>query len=71
MLAQSIAALGDLDSAFAWLEKSVEERDAMAIVLPSTASALVPELARDPRFGVFLDRLGLPRRPAPGGSETR
>jgi serine/threonine-protein kinase len=62
LLAQSMAALGDLDRAFAWLEKSIQERDAMAILFPSTASAFVPELARDPRFEVFLNRLGLPRR---------
>jgi eukaryotic-like serine/threonine-protein kinase len=71
MLALGVAALGDLDSAFAWLEKSVQERDNMAIVIPSFTSYLVPDLARDPRFAAFLNRLGLPRRSAPGGSGTR
>jgi len=60
-LAASFAALGDLTTAFEWLEKAVRERDTLAIVLPSYASDLVPELARDPRFAVYVDRLGLRR----------
>jgi serine/threonine-protein kinase len=60
-LAESFAALGDLDKAFEWLETAVRERDNMAIVIPLIADYFVPELARDPRFGAFLDRLGLPR----------
>jgi serine/threonine-protein kinase len=59
-LAEGFAALGDLDSAFEWLETAVRERDNMAIVIPVVADFLVPELAQDPRFGAFLDRIGLP-----------
>ena len=59
-LAEGFAALGDLDSAFQWLEAAIRERDSMAIVISLIADFLVPELARDPRFGAFIDRLGLP-----------
>jgi len=60
-LATGFAALGDLDSAYEWLETAIRERDGMAVVTPAFADYLVPELARDPRFGAFLDRIGLPR----------
>ncbi|MDH4198126.1 MAG: hypothetical protein OEW05_11995 [Candidatus Aminicenantes bacterium] len=56
-LAFGFAALGDLDSAFEWLETAVRERDSMVVVV----NVYGQSLARDPRFGAFLDRLGLPR----------
>lgn len=60
-LAEGFAALGDLDTAFEWLETAVQERDSMTIIIHVVADFLVPELAHDARFGAFLDRLGLPR----------
>ena len=56
-LALGLAALGDFDSAFEWLETAVQERDSMVVVVNIFGTLL----ARDPRFGAFLDRLGLPR----------
>jgi tetratricopeptide (TPR) repeat protein len=60
-LAYSSAALGDLDGAFEWLETAVRERDSIITVFHIYAEFLVPELARDPRYGALLDRLRLPR----------
>jgi tetratricopeptide (TPR) repeat protein len=60
-LATGLAALGDLDAAFEWVGKAVQERDSMAIVTPSFADDLLPELARDPRFAAFVEKIGLPR----------
>jgi TolB-like protein len=60
-LAYGFAALGDLDSAFEWLETAVRDRDSVIPVFNVYTEFLVPELARDPRFGALLDRLGLPR----------
>ena len=59
-LAYGAAALGDLDSAFEWLETAVRDRDSVIPVFNVYTEFLVPELARDPRFGALLDRLGLP-----------
>jgi serine/threonine-protein kinase len=60
-LAYGFAGLGDLDSAFEWLETAVRDRDSIIPVINVYTEFAVPELARDPRFGAFLDRLGLPR----------
>jgi len=60
-LAYCFAGLGDLDSAFEWLETAVRDRDSIITVINVYTEFAVPELARDPRFGAFLDRLGLPR----------
>jgi len=60
-LAFGFAALGDLDSAFKWLETAVRDRDSIITVFNVYTEFLLPELARDPRFGALLDRLGLPR----------
>jgi serine/threonine-protein kinase len=60
-LAYGFAGLGDLDRAFEWLETAVRERDSVITVVNVYTEFIAPELARDPRFGAFLDRLGLPR----------
>jgi len=59
--AWGFAALGNFDSAFEWLETAVRERDTIMVIFHVYTEFLVPELARDPRFGALLDRLGLPR----------
>ena len=59
-LAYGFAGLGDLDSAFEWLETAVRERDSVITVFNVYTEFLLPELARDPRFGALLDRLKLP-----------
>ena len=60
-LALGFAALGDFDAAFEWLETGLRERDTIITVVHVYAEFMTPALARDPRFGAFLDRLGLPR----------
>ncbi len=59
-LAWGFAALGDFDSAFEWLETAIRERDTLTVFVHVYTEALVPALARDPRFGPILDRLKLP-----------
>jgi TolB-like protein/predicted Ser/Thr protein kinase len=59
-LAYGFAGLGDLDSAFEWLETAVRDRDSIITVINVYTEFAMPTLARDPRFGTFLDRLGLP-----------
>jgi len=59
-LAWGLAALGDFDSAFRWLETAVRERDSVMVIVHVYTEFAVPELARDPRFGALLDRLHLP-----------
>ena len=60
-LALGFAALGEFDAAFEWLETGLRERDTIITVVHVYAEFMTPALARDPRFGAFLDRLGLPR----------
>jgi TolB-like protein/Tfp pilus assembly protein PilF/predicted Ser/Thr protein kinase len=60
-MAYCFAVLGDLDRAFEWLETAVRERDSVITVINVYTDFCAPELARDPRFGALLDRLGLPR----------
>jgi TolB-like protein/Flp pilus assembly protein TadD len=49
--------LGDKDQAFRWLDKAYEENCEYLITLPTEPFA--DPLRRDPRFPVFLNRLGL------------
>jgi TolB-like protein/DNA-binding winged helix-turn-helix (wHTH) protein/Flp pilus assembly protein TadD len=51
-------ALGDLDEAFAWLEKAYEERDPQLTYLK--AGRRFEPLRHDPRFQQFVHRMGLP-----------
>jgi serine/threonine-protein kinase len=55
--AKNYAMLGDLDSAFAWLERAFNERGGMELlrVWPGYDS-----LATDPRYADFLERLNFP-----------
>jgi TolB-like protein/Tfp pilus assembly protein PilF/tRNA A-37 threonylcarbamoyl transferase component Bud32 len=59
-LAYGFAGLGDLDSAFEWLETAIRDKDSVITVFNVYTEFLLPELARDPRFGALLDRLHLP-----------
>jgi hypothetical protein len=52
------AARGDVDAAFAWLEKAHEQRDPG--VTHVTTDGFLKPLHGDPRWGPFLARLGLP-----------
>ena len=51
-------ALGESNKAFAWLEKAYQERDPQLIYL--TAGRRFEPLRKDPRFAVFVRRIGLP-----------
>jgi TolB-like protein/Flp pilus assembly protein TadD len=51
-------ALGELDEAFAWLEKAFEERDPQLTYLK--AGRRFEPLRHDPRFQQFVHRMGLP-----------
>jgi adenylate cyclase len=51
------AALGDIDEAFAWLEKAYEERDCILYLLK--VHPLFDPLRSDPRFAGYLRRMGL------------
>ena len=59
-LAYGFAALGSLERAFEWLETAIRDRDSVITVFHVYTEFLLPELARDPRFGALLDRLQLP-----------
>jgi TolB-like protein/Tfp pilus assembly protein PilF len=51
-------ALGESNEAFAWLEKAYEERDPQLVYLK--AGRRFEPLRKDPRFGQFVRRVGLP-----------
>jgi len=51
-------ALGELDDAFAWLEKAYEERDPQLTYLK--AGRRFEPLRHDPRFQQLVHRIGLP-----------
>jgi serine/threonine-protein kinase len=57
MLMQVSSGLGDLDSAFAWLEKSVAHGDPAAGFIGFTP---MDPLREDPRFGGIREALGIP-----------
>jgi len=59
-LAWGLAALGNIDGAFEWLETGIQEHDGLIPFIHIYTEMCVPELARDPRFGAILDRLNLP-----------
>lgn len=61
------AALGDLDDAFAWLERAADERS--AIVPRVRVDPEFAPLRSDPRYAKFLARIGLPTHGPPGGEE--
>jgi TolB-like protein len=49
--------LGELDQAFAWMERAVEERD--AIIVPIKTYPFMDPLRNDPRFVALLRRMNL------------
>ena len=51
-------ALGESNEAFAWLEKAYEERDPQLTYIK--AGRRFEPLRKDPRFGQFVHRIGLP-----------
>jgi serine/threonine-protein kinase len=63
-LAWVTAVLGDLDGAFQWVEKAIEERDTLVAFVHLYTPMLAPELAADPRYPALLERLKLPVPPS-------
>jgi TolB-like protein/Flp pilus assembly protein TadD len=57
-VAQLYAVRGELDAAFAWLERAYAQRDAGLVDLK--ADPLVANLRSDPRYAAMLAKLGLP-----------
>jgi hypothetical protein len=58
-LAWASSVLGDLDGAYQWVERAIEERDTLAGFVHIYTPLLAPELAADPRYDALLDRLSL------------
>jgi eukaryotic-like serine/threonine-protein kinase len=58
-LAWATAVLGDLDGAFQWVERAIEERDTLVGFVHIYTPLLAPELASDRRYGELLARLDL------------
>jgi serine/threonine-protein kinase len=58
-LAWATAVYGDLDGAFQWVERAVEERDTLVGFVHIYTPLLAPELASDPRYDALLERLNL------------
>lgn len=56
-LAQTYAALGELDDAFQWLQKACDERDSMVIWIKVHSN--FDNLRSDPRFDVILQEMNL------------
>ena len=52
------AAIGELDSAFEWLERAYEEHDAELLWL--SVDPIYDKVRQDPRFRVLLSRIGKP-----------
>jgi TolB-like protein/predicted Ser/Thr protein kinase len=58
-LAWATALVGDLDGAFRWVERAVEERDTLVGFVHIYTPLLAPELATDPRYDALIARLNL------------
>jgi serine/threonine protein kinase/Tfp pilus assembly protein PilF len=58
-IAWSTAVSGDLDNAFGWVERAIEERDTLVGFVHIYTPLLAPELASDPRYDALLERLKL------------
>jgi serine/threonine-protein kinase len=58
-LAWAKAVFGDLDGAFQWVERAIEERDTLVGFVHIYTPLLAPELAADPRYDALLARLNL------------
>ena len=58
-IARIFLALGDIDSAFQWFDRAIEERDPDLILLD--VNPFHDVVREDPRFHSLLRRVGLPR----------
>jgi serine/threonine-protein kinase len=58
--ARILAALGDIDKAFEWLDSALDERNGELVFLKAETGIgwYGPLLAKDPRFAEFIDKIG-------------
>jgi hypothetical protein len=53
------ASIGDLDAAFSWMDRALEERDSTIPFVHIYTEFLAPHMTRDPRYKDLLLRLNL------------
>jgi eukaryotic-like serine/threonine-protein kinase len=58
-IAWALAVLGDLDGAFHWVERAIEDRDTLVAFVHIYTPILAPELASDSRYAALLARLNV------------
>jgi len=63
-IGQIYAALGDIDRAFIWFNKAIDEREPIVVALKVTRSNLRKEVRDDRRYEFLLQRVGLSAGPA-------
>jgi TolB-like protein/tetratricopeptide (TPR) repeat protein len=69
LILRPLAAMGDGDGAFSWLDRAIVDRSYIVSFL--RADPLMDPLRSDPRFEEALARAGLPPLPSPGASAPR
>jgi hypothetical protein len=69
-LSLAYARLGRKDQALAWLEKAYEQRSDIARMVFLGVDPQFDPLRSDPRFDVFLRRVGLPPQPHLRSTQT-
>ena len=69
-IAWATAELGDLDSAFQWVEQAIKERDTLVGFVHIYTPFISPAMRLDPRFASLLARLDLPSV-IPGADASR
>ena len=60
-IAAAYGALGELDTAFGWLEQAYADKDIVTILLASNGILMAKELHTDERYGELLELMGFPR----------
>ena len=58
-IAWTAANIGDLDAAFRWIDRAIEERDTLVGFLHIYSEFMAPALTADPRYEALLSRLNL------------
>jgi hypothetical protein len=58
-IGQIYAALGDLNQAFTWFNKAIDEREFVVVYLKVSRPKMRKEVSSDPRYDLLLQRVGL------------
>ena len=58
-IGQIYAALGDLNQAFAWFNRAIDERELIVAALKVMRRSMRKEVRDDPRYDLLLQRVGL------------